>query len=86
MLKIYKKIHKFTDVVTYFSTQKWDFGNRNMHSLWEKLSPQDQSIFSFSMKNFDWEDYMEKCVLGLRIYVFKDDPDNVPMARKRMAR
>ncbi|OXU23344.1 hypothetical protein TSAR_015220 [Trichomalopsis sarcophagae] len=86
MLKIYKKIHKFTKVVTYFSTQKWDFGNRNMTSLWHKLNSADQDVFHFSMYNFDWDDYMEKCVRGLRTYVFKDDPENIPMARKRMAK
>lgn len=86
MLKIYKKIHKFSTVTTYFSMRKWDFSNNNTMALWEKLTPDDKDIFFFSMKDFNWEDFMQKCVRGLRLYVFKDDPENVPMARKRMAR
>ena len=86
MLKMYKKVHKFADVTTYFSTHKWNFGNKNTSTLWEKLSTEDKNIFFFSMKDFDWDDFMEKCVRGLRLYIFKDDPGNVPMARKRMAR
>ena len=86
MLKIYKKIHKYLAVTTYFSKKKWDFSNVNTTTLWDKMSAEDQDIFFFSMKNFDWDDYMQKCVQGLRVYIFKDEPSNVSMARKRMSR
>lgn len=86
MMKIYKKIHKFSAVTTYFSTNKWHFGYGNTKALWKNLTAADQRIFHFSMEDFDWEDYMQKCVAGLRIHVFKDDPSTVPMARKRMTK
>ncbi|XP_058793398.1 fatty acyl-CoA reductase wat-like [Phymastichus coffea] len=86
MLKIYKKIHKFSAVTTYFIMRKWEFTNDNMVRLWDKLSSDDKQIYYFSMKNIDWDDYMQKCVDGLRLYIFKDDPNNIQMARKRMAK
>lgn len=73
-------------VTTYFSVNKWTFGFANTKSLWEKLSPEDQKLFLFSMKDFDWEDYMQKCITGVRLHVFKDDPSTIPMARRRMAK
>ncbi|XP_024936806.1 fatty acyl-CoA reductase wat isoform X2 [Cephus cinctus] len=86
MLKIYKKIHKYSMVTTYFSTNKWIFKNNNTRTLWETLNDEDRNIFFFSMDHFDWEDYMKKCVAGLRQYIFKDDLSTVPAAKKRMAR
>ena len=86
MLKTYKKIHKFSKVTTYFSMNKWKFGYDNAKSLWDNLSREDQTLFPFSMRDFDWDDFMKKCVAGLRIHVFKDDPSTIPMARKRMAK
>lgn len=86
MLEIYKKVHKFSHVTTYFSTHMWKFSNNNTTTLWNNLTPNDQKLFYFSMKNFDWRDFSEKCVIGLRLYTFKDDPSTIPVARKRMAK
>ncbi|CAB3363817.1 Hypothetical predicted protein [Cloeon dipterum] len=83
MMKVYKKIHRFGDVIAYFSTQQWNFSNQNMQSLWSRMHPKDQYLFNFSMKNMDWEDYFRTHILGLRKYLAKDDPSTLPAARKR---
>ncbi|XP_012265217.2 fatty acyl-CoA reductase wat-like [Athalia rosae] len=85
LLKLYKKIHKFAAVTSYFSQNTWNFHNANTRALWDKLSPEDQKNFFFSMADFDWRTYMERYISGLRLYIFKDDPSTIPAARKRMA-
>lgn len=37
MLKIYKKIHKFCDVITYFTSRKWYFNNDNVKVSLKKI-------------------------------------------------
>lgn len=83
---MYKKIHKFAAATAYFARRSWIFENGNTISLWERISPEDKKTFNFSMENFDWESYMRKYILGLRLYIFKDDPSTIPAARKRLAR
>ncbi|XP_012270707.1 fatty acyl-CoA reductase wat-like [Orussus abietinus] len=86
LMKIYRKISKYSSILVYFSTNEWTFGINNTRTLWNKLSKEDKKIFYFSMEDFDWEDYMKKCIDGIRIYIFKDDPSTIPAARKRMAK
>jgi alcohol-forming fatty acyl-CoA reductase len=86
MLKVYKKIQRFSDVIAYFSTQQWNFNNKNMQALWSRMDPKDQEIFHFSMKDMDWENYFETHILGLRKYLAKDDPSTLPAARRRWFR
>ncbi|KAJ8688431.1 hypothetical protein QAD02_024226 [Eretmocerus hayati] len=86
LLSIYKKIHKFFAVTAYFTTHEWNFSNKNTTALWKKLSKEDQDTFPFSMADFDWDCHMERSVRGLRDFIFKDDPGNLPIARKRMKR
>uniref|UniRef100_A0A0C9PMV0 Fatty acyl-CoA reductase n=1 Tax=Fopius arisanus TaxID=64838 RepID=A0A0C9PMV0_9HYME len=85
-IKIYRKIHKFAAVTAYFSTHMWKFSNENTRGLWDNLTPEDKKLFQFSMLDFDWNDFLYKCVVGLRLYAFKDDPSTIPIAKKRMAK
>lgn len=82
-LKVYKKIHKFSDVISYFSLRSWNFANDNVNSLWKTLGDSDQALFNFDMSTLDWNKFFISTVDGLRLYMFKETLDNVEYARKR---
>ncbi|XP_046383568.1 fatty acyl-CoA reductase wat-like [Ischnura elegans] len=86
LLKIYQKINKFSKVISYFSTQCWKFDNANVVDLWNRLDPMDKSLFQFDMNEMDWDSYFQKHILGLRIYLVKDDLSTLPEAKKRWRR
>ncbi|CAK9831261.1 Fatty acyl-CoA reductase wat [Anthophora retusa] len=86
ILKIYKKLHKFSAVTSYFGTRDWNISYSNTKYLWDTLCREDQSLFTFSMNQFHWDDFMYKCVRGLRVYILKDDPSTIHRAKLRMAR
>lgn len=86
MLKVYRKIARFSDVISYFSTQSWTFSDDNTRALWTRLEPDDQKMFCFDMAKMDWENYFETHILGLRRYLAKDEPSTLPAARKRWFR
>lgn len=79
----YRKMHKFSDVISYFSLQSWKFHDNNTKSLVNKLSKLDQSLFKFDISVLDWNEYFKKHVLGIRLYIIKDTMDSVPEAVKR---
>ncbi|XP_063836545.1 fatty acyl-CoA reductase wat-like [Ostrinia nubilalis] len=86
MLKVYKKIHKFSDVLSYFCTKDIEFCNRRTQELWQKTSEEDKQLFPFSMAELDWRDYFQDYYLGIRRYLFKENDDNLPQARIKWKR
>ncbi|XP_033211757.1 fatty acyl-CoA reductase wat-like [Belonocnema kinseyi] len=86
LLKVYQKVHKFTDVISHFCTREWTFTNGNVQSMWDRLDSKDQQIFRFNMKNFNWELYFETYLKGIRVYLFKDDLSTLEQSKKRWIR
>jgi alcohol-forming fatty acyl-CoA reductase len=83
MLSIYKKIHRFCDVIAYFGNNKWRFTNQNVENLWNKLTARDQELFFFDAEKIDWKKFTSESLLGIRTYLLKDDPKTIPDALKR---
>lgn len=86
MLKMYKKIHKFCQLIGYFTTQQWTFTNDNVQKLWTKLDANDQKLFFFNMSDVDWPLAMRGGVYGMRRYLLKEDPATIPQAIVRAKR
>lgn len=86
MMRIYKKIHKFCDVIGYFTTSRWYFSNTNVQRLWSSLEPDDQKIFFFNMADIEWSDAINLSISGIRKYLMKEDPSTIPMSLKRAER
>ncbi|XP_026467581.1 fatty acyl-CoA reductase wat-like [Ctenocephalides felis] len=86
LLKAYKKIHKFSNVISFFCTNEWTFTNNNVQALWKKISPKDQEMFDFNMQTMDWSAYMKTYIKGMRIYLFKDDLSTIEAARRKWNR
>lgn len=82
----YKKMHKFSSVISYFSLQSWLFRDSNTRSLVQKLSKLDQSLFNFDIAQLDWNDYFIKHVRGIRLYILKDPIESLPKAIKHTKR
>lgn len=79
----YRKMHKFSDVISYFSLKSWKFNDNNTRSLVQKLSKLDQTLFSFDLNKLNWDEYFKKHVLGIRMYILKDPLETLPEGKKR---
>ncbi|XP_071557368.1 fatty acyl-CoA reductase wat isoform X1 [Temnothorax nylanderi] len=86
LLKVYKKIHKFMDVLNYFSTQEWKFTNDRLRALMGKLTFKDREKFYFDIRDVDWDTYFETYIRGIRVYLIKDPLDTLPQARVKWQR
>ncbi|XP_032674186.1 fatty acyl-CoA reductase wat-like [Odontomachus brunneus] len=83
LLKTYKKIHVFTDSISYFTTRQWQFRNDAVVKLWDRLNPTDRKIFDFNVAELSWDEFIKHMILGLRIYIAKDPEDTLKQARLR---
>lgn len=86
MVKVYNKIHKYTNVISYFSTQNWTFQVDNMHRLCDRMSPQDKELFFCDLKKLNWSEFFINYCKGIRLYIIKDPDDTIPEARVRFTR
>lgn len=82
LVKAYKKIYKFSNIISYFSTQGWSFDDDNVQSLWKGLSDVDKQHFNFDIKSMDWNQHHQSHCLGLRVYLVNDDLKTLPQAKK----
>ncbi|PSN51392.1 hypothetical protein C0J52_04435, partial [Blattella germanica] len=83
MQKLYRKLQTMIDTLTYFGTHQWQFSNQNVQELWQKLCPDDQTLFKFSMKHVNWSEYLEESLKGIKIYLLKEDFKSLPEARRQ---
>ncbi|KAL0858852.1 hypothetical protein ABMA27_011304 [Loxostege sticticalis] len=86
MLKVYRKIHKFSSVLSYFCTREIAFSNTRTQELWERTSNEDKQLFPFSMAELEWREYFEEYMAGIRRYLFKESDDTLPQARIKWKR
>ncbi|XP_011146929.1 fatty acyl-CoA reductase wat [Harpegnathos saltator] len=83
LLKAYKKINTFNNVISYFSAGQWQFRDDSVVKLWDRLNPVDREIFDFNIQDLSWDEYMQKLMLGLRLYMANETTDNLEEARAR---
>lgn len=86
LFNIYKKIDKFSEVISYFSVRSWKFTNENVKALWASLPEEDKSSFKFDIAALDWDNFFYNYIRGLRVYLLKDEMDTLPQAIVRWKR
>ncbi|XP_011688428.1 PREDICTED: fatty acyl-CoA reductase 1-like [Wasmannia auropunctata] len=83
LLNAYKKIHKFSSVISYFSSKEWRFSNDAVVKLWSRVSLADRQIFNFDIDNLNWESYLKHMIPGLRLYIAKDPLETIDKGREK---
>lgn len=88
LIKLYKKVHKSMDVLSYFLQTHFSYDISNSSGLWNSMTKADQQLFPFDMEFFDWDNYFKRAFRGMRIYLAKEDPseESLERARKRTRR
>ncbi|ERL90271.1 fatty acyl-CoA reductase wat [Dendroctonus ponderosae] len=86
LLRIYKKVHKFSEFLSYFCLQEWKFSNNNVQNLWLKLNKTDQQLFPMSMQNVSWTLFFRRYIKGIRQYLLKESDATLEASRKRFKR
>lgn len=86
MIKVQDKLAKSVECLEYFTTHQWKFHGDNVLALLDALEEKDRKQFQFDVRTIEWEDYVEKYVLGFRQFLFKQSPSSLEASRKRMTK
>ncbi|CAB3257558.1 unnamed protein product [Arctia plantaginis] len=73
LVKVYTKMYKLSTALGYFTTNDWEFQDKNLATLFDSLSPTDKEIFDFNVETIDWQEYVLIYGLGIRKYILKDE-------------
>lgn len=83
MVDGYRKIHKFGEVISYFSMREWLFRNDNVQALWKKMNLMDRELFEFNIGSLDWDTYYDTYVRGTRLYLLQDPLETIPEGKAK---
>jgi len=85
LVKISNMMQKSTKALEPFTTNSWNWSNNNMVKLQEELTKEDKAVFGFDIQtDFDWKEYLELYVQGIRKYLFKSDDSTLPQSKRKM--
>ncbi|KAB0791554.1 hypothetical protein PPYR_03354 [Photinus pyralis] len=86
MVRIQDKLCKAARCLEFFTTQEWEFDDSNVNALSRVLNEHDKKEFCFDVAQIMWEDYLENYVLGIRRFIFKEEAESLPSARKQVSK
>lgn len=86
MVKIYHKIDTALMLVDYFMLHHWQWTYTNCDHLYSQLNEADKETFDFDIAKLNWNEYIKVFTMGTKTYLLKEDPANIPVARKRITR
>ncbi|CAH1721746.1 fatty acyl-CoA reductase wat-like isoform X1 [Aphis gossypii] len=67
--EFYKRVHTAAKNLSSYQQIHVRYHNHNVKNLMNKLSPRDKILFDFDMSTLSWDDYFDKYLKGLRVYL-----------------
>uniref|UniRef100_A0A2K6RYA1 Fatty acyl-CoA reductase n=1 Tax=Saimiri boliviensis boliviensis TaxID=39432 RepID=A0A2K6RYA1_SAIBB len=86
MTKLMNRLLRTVSMMEYFVNQSWEWSTYNTEMLMSELSPEDQRVFNFDVRQLNWLEYIENYVLGVKKYLLKEDMAGIPEAKQHLKR
>jgi len=80
--KIYNTVDKSLETCQFFISNEWTWDNSVYNRILEAIPAKEKDTFSFDMTKIEWKSYYEALALGIKVYVLKDDLNELPRAKK----
>ncbi|KAL7038720.1 hypothetical protein ACKWTF_009670 [Chironomus riparius] len=84
LVNVQKRINQGLKVLQYYTTRKWTFHNDNFKKLSNEMNDIDKEIFNCDMSKINHEVYARNCVFGIRQFIVKEKPEQLPKARSML--
>lgn len=82
MVKTYRKIHNFAELISYFTVRCFDFKSFSIRKMLSRMSEKDREMFFCDLKELDWDEFFHTYGLGTRVYLARDPIDTIPEGLK----
>lgn len=72
------------EFVEFFKFTQFVFHGNNVDKLISTMNEDDRKTFPFDTNAIDWIEYIRIYVLGVRKFIFKEDPKTIESCKKRL--
>jgi len=83
---LYKRIDNSLLTYEFFMTNEWSWDNAVFLRILKSIPSHEKDTFNFDMRAIDWDRYYRSLTLGVKMYVLKDNMDELPKARMMIQR
>uniref|UniRef100_A0A182QCZ4 Fatty acyl-CoA reductase n=1 Tax=Anopheles farauti TaxID=69004 RepID=A0A182QCZ4_9DIPT len=83
VLKLYRKVHRFSAVLRFFTNNEWCFRTGRMRRVLDAMSAKDQQFFPCDAKAIQWDDFLDHQIQGLRQYLMGDSWSTLEKSLRR---
>lgn len=85
MVKIAERYKRAADTCEFFINNEFNFDVENVRELLDKVAAADDGKeFPCDVERLDWNLYFKDYWLGIRKYIFQDDPSTLAFAQRRI--
>lgn len=72
---MYRKCTKFMVAIAYFMRHQWNYNNKQMLSVYDRMTSADREYFPCDVRLFNFRDYCPTYIRGMRKFIVKEDVD-----------
>nr|XP_012788824.1 unnamed protein product [Sorex araneus] len=83
-MKVMSRIQKMLSLLEYFVSHSWEWSVNSSEMLRAQLSPEDQRVFNFDVRQLNWLEYIENYVVGVKKHLLKEEMSGVPKAKEHL--
>lgn len=69
LIEFYKRVHAAAKHLNSYQQMRQRYHSHNVNNLMSKLSARDKILFGFDMSTLSWDDYFDRYLRGLRVYL-----------------
>ena len=84
MCRVHRRIQKGFEVFEYYANNQWDFVNKNITDIRDKLNPRERNDYQIHGDDLNLDAYFESCIRAARVYILNEPPETLPAARRHM--
>jgi len=85
-MNIYKKLDSSLQTMDFFVHHEWRWDNEVFLKILHAVPAHERDVFHFDMKSINWDRYYRALTLGIKMYLVKDDMNELPKARRLVQR
>lgn len=86
LINIQRRLSQGLKVLEYYTTRTWNFRNDNFKAIYADLNEVDKKKFNFNMAEVELKEYLLNYILGVRKFILKETPEDLPKARANLKR
>lgn len=86
LVNIQRRLSHGLKVLEYYTTRTWNFRNNNFKQIYADLNDVDKKKFNFNLADVELKEYLLNYILGIRTFILKEKPEDLPKARANLKR